>query len=59
MNAHFLQAIIFSLWAVLMLRLFNRAHKLHSAVAMKKRKAAHPKPVHHAGPMAVRVNPLP
>lgn len=58
MNAHLLQAIIFSLWAVLMFRLFQRAHKLHAAIALKKRKNAHLKHSEPAVPMAVRVNPL-
>lgn len=56
MNAHLLQALIFSLWAVLMLRLYTRATRMQQAVAMKKRKAH--TGTHHAKPMAVRVSPL-
>jgi len=56
MNAHLFQALSFSLWAVLMGRLYQRAYRLQAAVAMKKRKAAKGQ---HAEPMAVRVSSLP
>ncbi len=54
MALHLLQALIFSLWAVLMVRLFRRALNAHQAVAMKKRRQAHATPS-HSKPMAVRV----
>lgn len=54
MALHLLQALIFSLWAVLMLRLFRRALSAHQAVAMKKRRQTHGSPT-HPKPMAVRV----
>jgi hypothetical protein len=57
MNTQLLQALIFSLWAILMGRLFQRAYRLQVAVAMKKRKV--PQKPDRDEPMAVRVNSLP
>lgn len=58
MNAHLLQAIVYSLWAVLMLRMYGRAKRLHLSVAMKKKRAAL-KVAAQAAPMAVKVSPYP
>lgn len=55
MSLIFAQSILFSLWAVLILRLFKRAQQLQQAVAMKKRKPHAPRP---AVPMAVRAPSL-
>lgn len=57
MSLHLIQAILFSLWAMIMLRMFRRAHKLHLAVAMKKRKNQLPKPLQPDQPMAIRIRP--
>lgn len=57
MNLHLIQAILFSLWAVLMLRLFRRAHRMHKAAVLKRQAAVHgtddPKE-----PMAVKVRTM-
>lgn len=58
MNTHLIQAIFFSLWAVLILRMFRRAFRLHRRVALKQRRALEHR--HDAdGPMAIRVSSLP
>jgi hypothetical protein len=54
-SLHLLQAIFFSLWAVLMLRLYRRAHRLHQTAAQRQRNAAGIPAAASAAPMAVRI----
>ena len=58
MSPHLIQAILFSFWAVLMLRLFRRALKMHRRVQAKQRPVFEPPSAASDEPMAIKVDTL-
>lgn len=58
MSLPLIQAVLFSLWAVMMLRLFRRAYKMHLVVRAKQRPVFEPPASASDEPMAIKVEPL-